>query len=254
MAWNRVVHLPSTDSTNTHLMRGLTTEPEAWPHLSALVAHEQTAGRGRAGRSWHSRPGASLTVSFVLRPDDGAPPTPWIPLLVGLAVRRALTPWVATSLKWPNDVLLATGADPLHNAGASDGGEWGWAPKLGGILCELHPTRALVAGVGINCQESPDELPVPWAASIASATGSSPDPAEVLDALGTTVPQVLADWASHPARVREEYEAASAVVGNEVAVGDVRGRAVGIADDGALLVETAGGVVPVTVGDVDRAR
>jgi len=206
--------------------------------------------------------------------DDAAPPVTWVPLLVGVAVRRALARWVPTVLKWPNDVLLATdsaeGAAPpdrsraFHGEGGPVGSaegaaaSWGWTPKLGGILCELHPSGAVVAGVGINCRTSREDLPVPWAASIATATGGSPAPLDVLEALGEALPAVLADWAGHAARVRAEYEEACVVVGEQVTVtgghGPTEGRAVGIGLDGALLVDTARGRLEVTAGDVEHVR
>lgn len=295
MAWTRVVRLSHTDSTNSHLLREITTDGGSWPHLSVLVADHQTAGRGRSDRVWFSRPGESLTASAVIHLDDddaAAPPVTWLPLLVGVAARRALEPWVPTLLKWPNDILLdpdsaqddgvagsigsAQTPAPIHphtpapihphtptptpgeRQGGSPGDAWGWPPKLGGILCELHPSGALVAGIGINIATEPSELPVPWATSIRAATGSSPTAEEVLTALGEALPAVLADWAADAARVRREYEEACVVVGRTVTVTGggppARGVVLGIADDGALVLETDAGRVSVMAGDVAHVR
>lgn len=177
MSFTRLVRVDTTGSTNTDLMRALDDEAhgggipggsgsarggaaaparESWPHLSALVARDQVAGRGRAGSEWHTAPGTALTVSVVLRTEL---PITWIPLAVGVAVRRALSPWVRAALKWPNDVVAdLPSPDPA----------WGWGPKLAGILCERHASGAVVAGIGINCLQAPEQLPVPWAGSIAS--------------------------------------------------------------------------------------
>src|SRR5660398_137550 len=78
----------ASPSTNSDLLAALAAEPEAWPHMSALVADHQTAGRGRAGREWHTPRGAALTVSFVVRPR--LDPERWglVPLAVGLACVR----------------------------------------------------------------------------------------------------------------------------------------------------------------------
>lgn len=294
MAFSRIVRVPSTGSTNTDLMAALDSAPDEWPHMSVLTARTQTAGRGRSGRSWQSVAGDSLTCSVVLLPSDAHPPTPWIPLLAGLAVRRALAPWLETALKWPNDVLVASGVvagggaagggvagggggaagegvaggdaagggaagEGAAGGGAAAGKEWGWAPKLGGVLSELHRSGAVVAGIGINCRQQAGELPVPWAASIASASGTpGPDPDEVLLAIGETLAEVWRDWAADPARVRAEYAANCVVVGEQVGVvgpGDtVVGTAVGIGEDGSLLVDRGDAVVAVLAGDVWRVR
>lgn len=240
MGFTRIVEVAATGSTNTDLMAALTTEE--WPHLGVLVARRQTAGRGRAGRSWDTPGPGALTCSVVLAP--GSAPVPWAPLLVGLAVRRAVAPWVPVRLKWPNDVVV----DEPPVAG------WGWGRKLAGVLCELHPSGAVVAGIGVNCRQ--EDLPVPWAASIATVAGRAPSVPALLGAVGDALVAVLADWAGDPMAVRAEYAAASATLGQEVGVelpggGVVRGRATGVADDGALVLADG---VRVTVGDVRRVR
>lgn len=252
--FTKIVRVERTGSTNTDLMAALTAAggadraPHEWPHLSVLVADEQTAGRGRAGRDWVSAPGAALTCSVVI--DAPALPPVWVPLLVGVAVRRAVSRWVDTELKWPNDVVLAT-CEP--SAGANP--EWRWAPKLAGILCELHESGAIVAGIGVNCQQTAAQLPVPWATSIATATDTvGPAPAEALDALGVALADVLIDWLISPGKVRDEYVSASAVIGERVQVTgagtELTGIVRGIRYDGALLVETAAGTEALLAGDL----
>ncbi|HZK05346.1 MAG TPA: biotin--[acetyl-CoA-carboxylase] ligase [Actinomycetaceae bacterium] len=253
MSFTRIVRVERTGSTNTDLIRALDTEPAEWPHLSALVADDQTGGRGRAGRGWESLPGASLNCSVVIILGDDALPVTWVPLLVGVAVRRALRLWLDTDLKWPNDVLVA-GGEPV------DVPAWGWARKLGGILCERHVSGAVVAGIGINCRHREDELPVAWAASIATATGTSgPRPAHVLRPLGETLRAVLDDWKRDAAAVLEEYVSASVIVGRQVRVTgasvEKRGTVAGFGEDGALILETdEGEIVSVSAGDVERLR
>mgnify|MGYP000979243666 CR=1 FL=1 len=91
----RLVVVERTGSTNDDLRSALTgadgrLDPcaaTAWPHISALWAHYQDAGRGRAGRHWITPPGSALTVSFVLRPLVPAAALAWLPLLAGLAAR-----------------------------------------------------------------------------------------------------------------------------------------------------------------------
>ncbi len=101
--WTSIRVVASTGSTNADLLA------RGGPEGQVLVAEEQTAGRGRAGRTWVSQPGASLTFSVLLRPAS-VPPSArgWLPLLTGVAVAAGVrsAAGVAARLKWPNDVLV----------------------------------------------------------------------------------------------------------------------------------------------------
>lgn len=176
----RLVVVDRTGSTNDDLRSALTgvdgrldlRAAAAWPHISALWARRQDAGRGRAGRRWITPPGSALTVSFVLRPLVPAAALAWLPLLAGLAARdvvdailiSARAPWRART-KWPNDVVLvpneragegiaagaSTRAGTGGGAGTSAGPDpaeipgWGRARKVAGVLAELIPTAG---GIG----------------------------------------------------------------------------------------------------------
>lgn len=126
--------LESVDSTNARLLER-PSDPDDGPR--ACVAHTQTAGRGRRGRVWHSRPGASLALSLAW-PIPRGRVAPAYPVGVGVGVIQALEELGldGVRLKWPNDLMLGGG-------------------KLGGILVEQQaaghgrPGR-LVAGIGIN--------------------------------------------------------------------------------------------------------
>jgi BirA family biotin operon repressor/biotin-[acetyl-CoA-carboxylase] ligase len=119
--------LPQIASTNSELMRRVRAgrcEP------TLLVAEQQTAGRGRLGRDWHSQVGDSLTfsVSLPLAPADWA----GLSLAVGVSVAESLHPDI--QLKWPNDL-------------------WLQGRKLAGVLIETAGAgdqRSVVVGVGIN--------------------------------------------------------------------------------------------------------
>ena len=176
----RLVVVERTGSTNDDLRSALTgvdgrldlRAAAAWPHISALWARRQDAGRGRAGRRWITPPGSALTVSFVLRPLVPAAALAWLPLLAGLAARdvvdailiSARAPWRART-KWPNDVVLvpneragegtAAGASTGEGTGSGAGAAavpvpaeipgWGRARKVAGVLAELIPTAG---GIG----------------------------------------------------------------------------------------------------------
>ena len=133
--------LPQCASTNTTLLeraRGGDTAP------CLLVAEAQTQGRGRLGRSWTSKPGASLTFSLALP----YAPLDWsgLSLAVGLCLADALDPsGQRIALKWPNDLWLRSGP--------------GRGRKLGGILIETVVAagqRVAVIGIGINVLAQPD--------------------------------------------------------------------------------------------------
>ena len=105
-----------------------------------VAAHEQTAGRGRRGRTWHSPKGENLYLSLLLRPT--CPPESATPLtlLAGLALAEALAEFGFTPLlKWPNDVLLDTPAGARKVAG-----------MLMELSCQGRNVNHIVLGVGIN--------------------------------------------------------------------------------------------------------
>lgn len=244
MTFPRITHVDATGSTNQDVLAML--DAEAWPHLSVLVADSQLAGRGRAGAQWVTSPGCALTCSVVIDPESVPQlPLTWLPLAVGLAVREAAAPWISSHLKWPNDVVAdAHSPDPA----------WGWGPKIAGILCERHPSGAIVAGIGVNCLRA--EFPVPWAASIEELAPHAPHPRELLTRVGEALAVTLA---VPPPRLRAQYEAASTVVGQNVTVsvpgGQVlSGDVIGIDEDGALLLRTESGRVRVTAGEARRVR
>lgn len=164
--WTTIDVVASTGSTNADLLARASADTTA-QEGQVLVAEEQTAGRGRLGRTWTSVPGASLTFSVLLRPVT-VPVTRrgWLPLLAGVATAvavRAVTGSAVTRsaavgepavgepggggtvdavLKWPNDVLVGD-------------------RKLAGILAEQPPDgAAVVIGIGVNVATPADALPV----------------------------------------------------------------------------------------------
>lgn len=145
--WDREeVHLfGSTDSTNE---RAKELAEEGAPAGSVVVAREQTRGRGREGRRWHSPADAGVYLTVVFRPDRIENPV-LVQLLAGLGVAADLDErldGLAPAVKWPNDLVAAD-------------------RKFGGVLSEAawdgDAPRYLVVGAGINVRPSedlPDEL------------------------------------------------------------------------------------------------
>lgn len=266
--FTRLVRVPRTGSTNADLVAALRRgDPRdgPWPHLGVLVTDHQAAGRGRAGRAWVTPPGTALTASVVLRPS--APPDrwTWLSLLAGLAVARAIhaRTGLSAALKWPNDVVL-TEAAPSTEPG------WGRDRKVAGVLAEvvdLPEGPAAVVGFGVNVHQGATGLPVPWAASLASAgvAESDRDIPALLDAVGRELGYLDAAWTAYggdavASGLAAAVAQACSTVGRVVRVrlpggGEVVGRATGLAGDGALVVRPEGGpAVLVTAGDVDHIR
>lgn len=263
----RVLHLPEVGSTSTALREAVAADPAAWPHLSALVADHQTAGRGRTGRSWHTPPGAALTASLLLRPRVPLERAPWLTLLAGLAVVRAVRAGAGdraggVGLKWPNDVLVDDGGPALAG--------WGTARKVGGILTELLPPSGdggpiAVVGIGVNLGQDAAALPVESATSLALAGMPVPAPVVLLDAVGHELVGLVSRWEEHvgdadAAGLRAEVAAVCLTLDRDVRVdrpgGTVlHGRAEALDADGCLCVRDAGGVLHrVLAGDVLHVR
>src|SRR5208337_2387344 len=102
-------HFFKTDSTNRMAMElGYAGEPEG----AVVLAEEQTAGRGRAGRSWHSERGTGIYATLLLRPQLSPVLAPLLTMLAGLSSRAAIQAQtgLTAELKWPNDLLLNRGA------------------------------------------------------------------------------------------------------------------------------------------------
>jgi len=215
-----------------------------------VVADHQTAGRGRLDRTWDTPAGAALTFSILLRPTVPTRSWPWLPLLTGYAVARALIArGYAAGVKWPNDVLIGEG-------------------KVAGILVERVDTPegpAAVVGVGLNTGMTAAELPVPTATSLSLEQGGAgaPDRVDVLLEVLAAIRLAYDDWqlGGEPAaqRLATSYAVACVTVGRAVRVdlpdGSVlEGTAEAVDASGRLVVRTADGTQDVGAGDVVHVR
>jgi BirA family transcriptional regulator, biotin operon repressor / biotin---[acetyl-CoA-carboxylase] ligase len=222
--------LPQLDSTNSELMRRARSgrlEP------TLLVAEQQTAGRGRLGRAWHSRAGDALTFSL------GLPlaPAQWagLSLAVGVAVADALHPDLR--LKWPNDLWLGD-------------------RKLGGILIETASTagadtRYAVVGIGLNiAPRSAEGLSTPPAALQEVLPGI--DAGAALLRIALPLVQTLQAFETYGfAPFQARFLVRDALAQRAVVLSDgTTGTAHGVSGDGALLVHTAAGMTAVTSAEV----
>jgi len=241
-----VAWLDSTASTNAdlqqHLRRG-----GAGPAL--VGSHEQTAGRGRAGRPWRTRVGDALLFSCGWQaaiPPSRLPP---LSLIAGVAACEALSGLLgshadsALALKWPNDV------------------QWNTA-KLAGILVETATVPApgrmgLILGIGINLRGAA-ALSRALGREVAdwAQTGGADDPVRLAGAVARSWDTAIAQYAAEgfdPFQAR--FARWDALYGQSVRVMDhghvlFEGRARGVDAGGRLLVDTGDGLRAVTVGDI----
>jgi BirA family transcriptional regulator, biotin operon repressor / biotin---[acetyl-CoA-carboxylase] ligase len=208
-----------------------------------VVAEHQTAGRGRLDRTWETPARSALTLSLLMFPRAASADWPWLPLLTGYAVARALRQLgAAVSLKWPNDVLFGD-------------------RKLAGVLTERVETPAgpaVVAGIGINVHQLREELPHSGATSL-TLEGLEVDRTDLLNLLLRSLrAEYDAFERGELAALRAGYVASCATIGRAVAVDlpsgeKLSGEAVGVDEGGRLLVSGASGVVPLSAGDVVHA-
>ena len=199
------LHLRVTDSTNA---RARELAAAGAPHGTLVTAAEQTAGRGRQGRTWSAPPGRALLGSLVIRR-----PRSLLPLAAGVAVAEVAG--AGARVKWPNDVLV-------------DG------RKIAGILVEGRPQEGwAVLGIGLNVALSPEEFP-PELRDRAGTLGLSPADIEpVLEQLLGA----LGDWLERPdGEVVAGFAERDALRGQLVDWSFGRGRAEGIDDRGRLVV------------------
>ncbi len=225
-----------------------------------LVAEHQSEGRGRLGRQWVAPARSSLTVSFLVVPPASIPAErwTWLPLLTGLAAAGAVrrTTGVEVGLKWPNDVLTL---DSTTSDGTASGGL-----KLGGILLERVErdtasggAAAAVVGIGLNCSQTEDELPVPEATSLALAGAGEVDRSALLEALVEEIASQLHAWAGGT-DLRPAYLELCVTTGRQVRVsvpgGEVLGEAVDVDETGRLVVRTEAGERRLGAGDVVHVR
>lgn len=221
------------------------------PDRTVLVAEHQSAGRGRAARSWVAPARSGLALSVLLRPTE-VPQARWnwLPLLVGVVLCRTVSTLgeLPAVLKWPNDLLL--GGDQR---------------KAAGILAEVVPEGpAVVVGVGLNVTLRPDELPVPGATSLAIEQAACTDRDPLLRALLRALDSELRQWCQHKgdpitSGLRDAYRQRCTTLGEQVRVQlPVQTELIGTAEDvdteGRLVVSSDGQRRALSVGDVTHVR
>lgn len=286
----RVIWRESSPSTNAEL-RELAGSGSDAPHGTLLVTANQTAGRGRLGREWVMPPGTAIAASLLVRGGArlGSLGPSWLPLIAGSAVTRALQPLfgggtrvgdadlasdpggadapMRVGVKWPNDV---------HVRGERDAMAGRPGKKLCGILCEMLGDGAVIVGTGINLLLPEEDLPTDRATSLLAAGADVGGARSLDDEAGRDLAdRVLAAYAAEMlalvgagagagrgtgAAARARVLRDSLTLGEEVRVhlpdgAIAEGRAVGLAEDGSLVVDRpTGGRLTVSAGDIEHLR
>ncbi|MDX1386892.1 MAG: biotin--[acetyl-CoA-carboxylase] ligase [bacterium] len=197
-----------------------------------IVAGSQSAGRGRQGRHWESPPGQGLYFSLLLKPELSPKEATMLTLAGGLAIQESLHSLGAEKalLKWPNDIFIQ-------------------GKKVGGVLSEMDSRSEsvdfVVLGVGINVTQSQGDFPEEIkdiAGSLASTTGKTWDPSDLLPPLVTAIleeankleqegsVQLLNRW-------EEESDFIGKKVKAQMASGSATGTVAGLSPEGYLRLK-----------------
>ena len=242
----RIHHFFKIDSTNrVALELGSGDEPEG----AVVLAEEQTAGRGRAGRAWHSERAAGIYMTLLLRPRLAPVQAPLLTMMAGLSARTAIESATSLSIdvKWPNDLLIRD-------------------KKIGGILTEMYAepsqVRFVVVGIGINVNQ--EKFPAELAAVATSLCAESGKRQSRLEILVRLLREFENDYnrfmREGSASVVKRFEEVSSYARGkrvQVATGveSFSGVTAGLAPEGLLRVKRDDGeVMTVVAGDISELR
>ncbi len=242
----RIYHFFKTDSTNrVALEMGHAGEAEG----AVVLAEEQTAGKGRAGRTWQSDRAAGIYVTLLLRPRLAPVQAPLLTMMAGLSAHAAIlaTTGLAPDLKWPNDLLLR-------------------GKKVGGILTEMHAepsqVRFVIVGIGLNVNQ--EKFPGELGATASSLRIETEKQVSRLELLVRLLREFENDYnrflREGPSAVTQKFEAVSSYArGKRVRVvsgtESFGGVTAGLGPEGLLQVTREDGrVVTVISGDVTEAK
>jgi BirA family transcriptional regulator, biotin operon repressor / biotin---[acetyl-CoA-carboxylase] ligase len=237
------IHVDTCQSTNDLVAAQARTGA---PEGLLVTADEQTGGRGRLGRTWHSPPGANLYLSILLRPRRPATEIPPLTLLAGGALAEALRDLgFDARVKWPNDLLLRAGGHPK---------------KVAGILTEASTegdqVGHVVVGIGVNV----NSLTFPYelggrATSLRLDRGAAVDRLDVLARMLSAFECAYDSFRSRGVGAAIELWESHADLGVRCRArahgGDIEGTTVGVSPDGGLLIrDDAGTVHRIVSGEV----
>lgn len=234
--FGKTIHyLESTDSTQKVAHQLV---QEGCPNGTLVIAEEQTNGRGRLARNWHSPKYTGIWMSLILRPN--LPPTkaPQFTLIAAVAVASAIEDvcQVSPDIKWPNDLLLN-------------------GKKITGILTELQADsdkiNAIIMGIGMNVNQKEQDFPMELhniATSLAIETGK-----EI--SRSTLVTRILENLEKYYLLYLEKgfaplkllWESYAVSLGKDITArtisGNISGKALGITEEGVLKIQDQNGKI-----------
>lgn len=232
--FGRVLHVYGTVSSTNDLAKQLADAGAA--EGAAVIAEEQIAGRGRAGRVWISPPGG-LWLSTVLRPALTVDEWPLLSIALALAASISIetVAGLQAGVKWPNDLMVRN-------------------RKVGGILVEATPAYA-IGGIGINANLTDSRIREigESATSLQAEIGNTVDLNRLAATLLAGIEEQYRRLGSDRNAMLSEFRERSMVLGRRIrisggAVSD--GVAEGIDESGALIVRTEAGLQVLRVGEV----
>ena len=233
-----VVHIKSTDSTNSLAKRELNSE-----NGTVFIADCQTAGRGRNGKSWISKNEEGLWFSILLKPDKKVKELANLTLVVGLAVVKAINKLcnVNAMIKWPNDIILDD-------------------RKLCGVLCESVVNNGhcecIVCGIGINILTTCfDEEISKIATSLKISTKSEYSREEICAIILNEFEVLYIDYLENGLKNSiSEYCKNCITIGKEISLvtnkENKKALAIDVNNDGELIVVSDGETITVSSGEV----
>lgn len=232
----------SVKSTNDHAAQ---LADQNVPEGTIVTAEQQTKGRGRLGRVWHSPAGLGIYLSMILRPSFPPDRAPGLSILTGLALVDAIRAQTSlpAMLKWPNDVYLGD-------------------RKCAGILTELSAERgkihSVIVGVGINVNHGvghfPEELRT-RATSLRRALKRKVSRVELLQQFLLSFEKKYAQYQKDDLKsFATQLKKLSYLLGREIelqsGVRRIGGRVNGIDSTGRLILETPSGIELISAGEV----
>lgn len=205
---------------------------------TTVIAEEQTAGRGRMDRKWHSPKYTGIWMSIILRPNIPIPKAPQLTLIAAVGVVQAIeeVTGLLPEIKWPNDILIN-------------------GKKVTGILTELQAEadriNSIIIGIGINVNTKKEDFPEELkdiASSLSIESGSLVDREKMIRIILEKLEKLYLLYLEKgffPIKLMWESYAVS--IGKAITArtltGEIKGKATGITEDGVLLIEDAAGKV-----------
>ncbi|WP_431731851.1 biotin--[acetyl-CoA-carboxylase] ligase [Bacillus timonensis] len=203
-----------------------------------VVAEEQTTGRGRLDRTWYSPKHTGVWMSMILRPQIPPSQAPQLTLLAAVGVVQAIqeVTGLEPDIKWPNDILI-------HQK------------KIVGILTELQAEtdriNSVIIGIGINVNQELSQFPENLhtiASSLAIEKGEKIDRAKLIQVILLKIEKLYKEYLQHGFKVvKLLWESYATSIGKQIIArtisGSIEGKAIGINEEGVLLLEDAAGTV-----------